>query len=93
MVAAEGMGLYSPIGAFPLFGPQDPCLDLAKYLQFLVLGTQVCVFILELLEPIQLQQLITLETGESLIEGPFSLSSDGVHNTGHALHTASLTRS
>jgi hypothetical protein len=52
MAVAEGMGLYGPIGAFPLFGPQDPCPDLAEYLQFLVPGMQVCVFVLELLEPI-----------------------------------------
>jgi hypothetical protein len=85
MAAAEGMGLYGPVGAFPLFGPQDSCPDFAEYLQFLVPGMQVHVFILELLESTQLRQLVMLETGESLVEGPFGLLSDGVHNTGPCL--------
>jgi hypothetical protein len=37
-VAAEDIGLYGPVGAFPLFGPQDLCSDLAEYLQVLVPG-------------------------------------------------------
>jgi hypothetical protein len=49
-VVAEGMGLYGPVGTFPLLGLQDPCSDLTEYHQVLVLGLQVLVVIPELLE-------------------------------------------
>jgi hypothetical protein len=83
--AAEGMGLYGPVGTFPLLGLQDPCSDLTEYCQVLVLSLQVLVVVLELLEPAQLRQLVMLETSIFLIEGPFSLLSDGIHNVGPCL--------